>query len=68
MLTGYIPSNGVLDEISVNQYSDLKPELIWLDLTNPTEQERQWIKRAYGQELQFMEDLGENEARALMPR
>jgi len=38
--------------------------MVWLDLTNPTEQERQWIKQAYAQELQFMEELGEIEASA----
>jgi magnesium transporter len=37
---------------------------VWLDLTNPTEQERQWIKQSYAQELQFMEELGEIEASA----
>ncbi|MEO8441650.1 MAG: CorA family divalent cation transporter [Betaproteobacteria bacterium] len=64
MLTGFIPANGSLTKIVVNQSSDLKPEMIWLDLTNPTEQERQWIKQAYAQELQFMEELGEIEASA----
>src|SRR3954469_19241355 len=64
MLTGFIPANGSLTKIAVNQYSDLKPEMIWLDLINPTEQERQWIKQAYAQELQFMEELGEIEASA----
>src|SRR3954469_24233158 len=64
MLTGFIPANGSLTKIAVNQYSDLKPEMIWLDLINPTAQERQWIKQAYAQELQFMEELGEIEASA----
>ena len=64
MLSGFIPANGALTKTLVNQYGDLKPEMMWLDLTNPTEQERQWIKQAYGQELQFMEELGEIEASA----
>jgi len=64
MLNGFIPANGALTKTVVNQYADLKPEMMWLDLTNPTEQERQWIKQAYGQELQFMEELGEIEASA----
>jgi magnesium transporter len=64
MLTGYIPANGTLTRVNVNQYSDLKPEIMWFDLTNPTEQERQWIKQAYAQELQFLEELGEIEASA----
>jgi magnesium transporter len=64
MLTGFIPAGGSLTKAVVNQYSDLKPEMMWLDLTNPTEQERQWIKQAYAQELQFLEELGEIEASA----
>ncbi len=64
MLTGYTPANGTLAKVAVNQYADFKPDMVWLDLTNPTEQERQWIKQAYAQELQFMEELGEIEASA----
>jgi magnesium transporter len=64
MLTGYTIASGTLNKAAVNQYSDLKPEMVWLDLLNPTEQERQWIKQAYTQELQFMEELGEIEASA----
>ena len=64
MLNGYLHANGALTRINVNQYADLKPEMVWLDLNNPTAQERQWIQQAYGQELQFMEDLGEIEASA----
>jgi magnesium transporter len=64
MLTAYTLANGTLNKFNVNQYSDLKPDMVWLDLTNPTEQERRWIKDAYAQELQFMEELGEIEASA----
>ena len=64
MLSGFVPANGALTKTIVNQYADLKPEMMWVDLTNPTEQERQWIKQAYAQELQFMEELGEIEASA----
>ena len=64
MLTAYTRTNGTLTKVSVNQYSDLSPEMVWLDLLNPTAQERQWIKQAYGQILQLMEELGEIEASA----
>jgi len=62
MLTGYRVENDSLKKTEIRQFSDLTPEMIWLDLANPTEQERQWIKKAYNQELQFMEELGEIEA------
>jgi magnesium transporter len=64
MLTGYTAANGALTRTAVNQYSDLTPDMVWLDLTNPSAQERQWIKQAYAQELQFMEELSEIEASA----
>ena len=64
MLTAYTITNSTLGKIVVNQYADIKPDMVWLDLNNPTEQERQWIKQAYAQELQFMEELSEIEASA----
>ncbi|MBI3057266.1 MAG: hypothetical protein HYY77_24935 [Betaproteobacteria bacterium] len=62
MLTAYTTANGTLNKVHVTQRSDLTPEMLWLDLVYPTEQDRQWIKQAYGQELQFIEELGEIEA------
>ena len=62
MLTAYTTTNGTLNKVHVNRHSDLTPEMLWLDLVDPTEQDRQWIKQAYGQELQFIEELGEIEA------
>jgi magnesium transporter len=64
MLTAYAATNGTLNKIGVNQQSDLPGDVLWLDLYNPTEQERQWIRQFYGQELQFVEELGEIEASA----
>ena len=64
MLAGYINRNGTLHRIDVNRYGELTPDIVWLDLLNPTEQERQWIKQGYSQELQFMEELGEIQASA----
>ena len=62
MLTGYIIENNSLKKVDVNRYPDLTPQMVWVDLASPTEQERQWIKQAYSQELQFMEELGEIQA------
>ncbi|MBI4291563.1 MAG: magnesium transporter CorA [Betaproteobacteria bacterium] len=62
MLTAYTTTNDTFNKISVNQQSDLPPDMVWLDLVNPTEQDRQWVRETYGQELQFIEELGEIEA------
>lgn len=64
MLTAYTVQNEVLLRRQITQRSDLTPDIRWLDLNNPTEQERQWVKQAYGQELLFIEELGEIEASA----
>ena len=62
MLIAYTAANGTFNKVSINQHSDLTQEMVWLDLVNPTEQDRQWIRKTYGQELLFIEELGEIEA------
>jgi len=62
MLTAYSIADGALKKVEVKQPADLTAEVIWLDLEFPTEQDRQRIKQAYRQDLQFIEQLGEIEA------
>src|SRR3990172_13390364 len=62
MLTAYVAVNGTLNKIGVKRQSELPGDALWLDIHNPTEQERLWIRQVYGQELQFIEELGEIEA------
>jgi magnesium transporter len=64
MLIGYTVRNNTLEKTPVNLRADLTPEMTWLDAVSPTEQERQWIREVYGQELLFTEELGEIEASA----
>lgn len=64
MLTAYKVQNEVLQRHAVTQPSELTADVRWLDMSNPTEQERQWVQQAYGQELLFIEELGEIEASA----
>ena len=66
MLTVYTrsgePPTSRLTKKLVNLRAELPPEAVWVDLNDPTEQERQWVKDLYGQELQFIEELSEIEA------
>ena len=66
MLTVYTrssePSPNGHNKKLVNLRAELPPEAVWLDLNDPTDQERNWVKELYGQELQFIEELGEIEA------
>lgn len=64
MLTAYTVQNEVLKRHTVTQLSQLTADVRWLDLSNPTEQERLWVQQAYGQQLLFIEELGEIEASA----
>lgn len=62
MLTAYTRSGQTLVKKLVNLRAELPLDAAWVDLNNPTDQERQWVKDAYQQELQFVEELGEIEA------
>jgi magnesium transporter len=64
MLSAYIVVDQKLQLKPVRQPADLTEDVRWLDLNNPTEQERQWVRAAYGQEVLYIEELGEIEASA----
>lgn len=64
MLTVYTRSEQTLSKKLVNLRSELPDDAVWIDLNDPTEQERQWVREVYNQELQFIEELGEIEASA----
>jgi magnesium transporter len=64
MLTVYTRSGQILAKKLVNLRADLPQDAVWIDLNDPTDQERQWVKEVYSQELQFIEELGEIEASA----
>lgn len=66
MLTVYTrtsePTANRLNKKLVNLRADLPADAVWVDLNDPTDQERNWVREQYGQELQFIEELGEIEA------
>ncbi len=62
MLTAYTRSGQTLARKLVNLRAELPQDAAWIDLNDPTDQERNWVKEQYGQELQFIEELGEIEA------
>jgi len=62
MLTAYTRSGQTLSRKLVTLRAELPPDAVWIDLNDPTDQERNWVKEQYGQELQFIEELGEIEA------
>ncbi len=62
MLIAYFVHDRTLQKKPISKPAELVPGVRWLDLYNPTEQERQWVRQAYGQEVLFIEELGEIEA------
>lgn len=64
MITCYIATPAGLEKRSVNHATALDPKAVWVDLFNPTQQERQWVEEIYGHEPLFPEEMGEIEASA----
>ncbi len=64
MIYGFSESNGRLSAAQMHRRSDCHEGLLWLDVIDPTEQERAWIEQAYGYTLASYEDIGEIAASA----
>ena len=62
MLMAFSLNKGALEQIAINAATDLGSEVIWVDLINPTEEERDWLRIAYAQEFPTIDDLYEIEA------
>lgn len=62
MLMAFTLSKGILEQVAINAAADLVPEIIWVDAINPNEEERDWLRSAYNQELPTIDDLYEIEA------
>ncbi len=64
MLTAYTRSGQTLTRKPVNLRAELPQDAAWIDLNDPTDQERNWVTEQYGQALQFIEELSEIQASA----
>jgi magnesium transporter len=66
MLTAYTRASDASTSTLVKKLVNLRAELpasaVWIDLNDPTDQERNWVREQYAQELQFIEELSEIEA------
>ncbi|MFZ5560037.1 MAG: magnesium/cobalt transporter CorA [Pseudomonadota bacterium] len=62
MLMAFTLRKGLLEQVAINAASDLLPEVIWVDAIAPTDEEREWLREAYQQELPTIDDLYEIEA------
>ncbi|MCC6532755.1 MAG: magnesium transporter CorA [Burkholderiales bacterium] len=64
MLTAFTVSARGPDRRAVRDREDLTEDVLWLDMLNPSELERQWVLDAYGHRANFVDELIEIEASA----
>ncbi len=62
MLSTYSILDGHLLESTVENVEQLEPEALWINLIKPSNEERQWVKTVYDQELATAELMEEIEA------
>lgn len=53
----YATERGSLEDATINGGFDLHPELVWLDLIAPSQEEQQWVLDAYDQNLPTLKSL-----------
>ncbi|MFZ6674341.1 magnesium/cobalt transporter CorA [Undibacterium sp. Rencai35W] len=65
MINVFVLHNGRLSQINVENREDLENTLpIWVDLTDPNEEEREWVKSIYGVTLPGEDEVKDIEASA----
>ncbi|MFT4020940.1 MAG: CorA family divalent cation transporter [Acinetobacter sp.] len=53
----YATERGSLEDATINGGFDLHPELVWIDLIAPSQEEQQWVVDAYEQNLPTLKSL-----------
>lgn len=64
MLTAFAIIDNRLSQVQIHGPDDLVSEIIWIDLTDPDEEERRWVMERYRQQLPTTEEMQEIEATA----
>ncbi len=55
-----MPQSAVaLEDATINGGFDLHPDLVWIDLIAPSQEEQQWVLDAYSQNLPTLKSLEE---------
>ena len=53
----YATERGSLEDATINGGFDLHPELVWIDLIAPSQEEQQWVLEAYDRNLPTLKSL-----------
>lgn len=64
MLHAYRLTAQQLDRRAVHAREELTEDVVWLDMVDPIEAERNWVQDAYGHSVHFLDALSEIEASA----
>ncbi len=65
MINIFVLQNGRLNQVNIESHSDLeKVQPVWVDLTEPNDQERAWVKSIYGVTLPGEDEVKDIEASA----
>ena len=65
MINVFVLQNGRLNQVNIDSRVDLEQSLpIWVDLTDPTDEERDWVKSIYGVTLPGEDEVKDIEASA----
>ncbi|HET7369368.1 MAG TPA: magnesium/cobalt transporter CorA [Gammaproteobacteria bacterium] len=64
MLTAFAITENRLSQVQIKGPQDLSADLVWIDLIDPSEEERCWVEERYHQQLPTTEEMEEIEATA----
>ncbi len=65
MINVFVLQNGRLSQVNIDTRADLERAMpIWVDLTDPTDEERDWVRSIYGVTLPDEDDVKDIEASA----
>lgn len=53
----YATERGSLEDATINGSFDMHPELVWIDLIAPSQEEQQWVLDAYDRNLPTLKSL-----------
>jgi len=64
MINAFAVNDGLLEQCPVAGPEDLVASIVWIDLVDPSDEERRWVEDAYDQSLPTPEEMSEIEATA----
>lgn len=62
MLKAFIKRSNRLKQIAIQVNQELTEDVVWVDIVEPTDEEQNWIKRVYNQELPTESEIEEIES------